>query len=160
MKPSSTIYALQTLPILRVLQFLNSFQKIILRWVPVKKKLKDGRWYWSVSQIDAEGNESELSAVRSFFALKGKPEQHTIEPSEGFRTSASLMPDLRFTWKCNLPENFETTLQIATDVSFRAIIVSKKKAEQMTAALRSLRVHITGAWFLLTELTVPNLLLL
>lgn len=92
-----------------------------------EKKLKDGRWYWSVSQIDAEGNESELSAVRSFFALKGKPEQHTIEPSEGFRTSASLMPDLRFTWKCNLPENFETTLQIATDVSFRAIIVSKKE---------------------------------
>lgn len=37
------------------------------------------------------------------------------------------MPDLRFTWKCNLPENFETTLQIATDVSFRAIIVSKKE---------------------------------
>lgn len=91
------------------------------------KKLKDGKWYWAVSQVDFEGNESVLSEVRPFFAFTGKPNQHTIEPQEGYRTSASLMPDMRFTWKCNLPENFEITFEIASDSSFNKILVSKKQ---------------------------------
>ncbi len=91
------------------------------------RKLKDGKWFWAVSQLDFEGNESASSEVRPFFAFTGKPNQHTIEPQDGFRTAYSLMPDTRFTWRRNLPETFETSFEIARDSSFDKILVSRKE---------------------------------
>ena len=83
-----------------------------------KNKLKDGKYYWAVFMTDFEGNVSEMSEPRSFFAMKGKPEQHLIEPAEGFRAYHALVPDTRFTWKRKLPENFISRLQIAIDEKF------------------------------------------
>lgn len=86
------------------------------------KKLTDGKWYWAVTIQDIEGNVSEQSEVRTFFAMKGKPEQHVIEPADNFKASHALMPDTRFTWKRNLPENFVSRMQISSDVSFSKLL--------------------------------------
>lgn len=86
------------------------------------KKITDGKWYWAVTMQDIEGNVSEQSEVRTFFAMKGKPEQHVIEPADNFKTSQTLMPDTKFTWKRNLPENFVSRMQISDDPSFSKIL--------------------------------------
>ena len=88
------------------------------------KNLTEGKWYWAVSQEDGEGNVSPSSDVRFFFALKGNPEQHTIEPADGYRSSITLLPDTKFTWKKNLPENFESFLEISSAENFSNIIYS------------------------------------
>ena len=83
-----------------------------------RKKIKEGRWYWSVTVQDSEGNISKPSEVRTFFAMKGKPEQHLIEPFDGYKSAESFVFDTKFTWKKNLPESFKSKIQIASDKDF------------------------------------------
>ena len=87
-------------------------------------KLKEGHWYWSVSLQDTEGNTSPSSEVRSFYAMRGMPEQHTIEPAENYKCALNLLPDTKFTWKRNIPETFTSELQISTDQGFKNIVWS------------------------------------
>lgn len=84
--------------------------------------LTEGRWYWGVDFEDFEGNLAPVSNANSFYALNGNPEQRIIEPANGYQVSENLLPDLRFTWKKNLPENFVSEFQIAADESFKRII--------------------------------------
>ena len=85
-------------------------------------RLKDGKWYWSISMRDIEGNNSPASEVRTFYAMKGNPEQHTVEPADGYKCALTLLPDTKFTWKRNIPENFASELQISEDQNFRKIV--------------------------------------
>lgn len=87
-------------------------------------KLKEGHWYWSVSMKDSEGNVSPASQIRGFYTMRGMPEQHTIEPADGYSCALTLLPDTKFTWKRNIPENFESVLEIAEDPNFNKIIYS------------------------------------
>ncbi len=87
-------------------------------------RLKDGKWFWGVTMRDTEGNVSPVSEVRAFFAMKGMPEQHTVEPAEGYKCALNLLPDTKFTWKRNIPENFKSEFQIASDPTFRNIVYS------------------------------------
>lgn len=82
-------------------------------------KLKDGYYYWAVSQIDSEGNESARSAARSFYAINGDIEQRTMFPPEGYKIWAPLLTDTRFTWKTNI--DFSQHIQIARDREFSDI---------------------------------------
>ena len=92
----------------------------------VKKQLKDGKWFWSVTVQDFEGTLSEASDIRTFFAMKGKPEQHLIEPFDGFKVADSFVFDTKFTWKKNFPESFESYLQISKNQDFRKIEKEEK----------------------------------
>lgn len=92
----------------------------------VEKKLKDGKWFWSVTVQDFEGTLSEASDIRTFFAMKGKPEQHLIEPFDGFKVADSFVFDTKFTWKKNFPESFESYLQISKNQDFRKIEKEEK----------------------------------
>lgn len=92
----------------------------------VEKKLKDGKWFWSVTVKDFEGTLSEASDIRTFFAMKGKPEQHLIEPFDGFKVADSFVFDTKFTWKKNFPESFESYLQISKNQDFRMIEKEEK----------------------------------
>lgn len=92
----------------------------------VEKKLKDGKWFWSVTVQDFEGTLSEASDIRTFFAMKGKPEQHLIEPFDGFKVADSFVFDTKFTWKKNFPESFESYLQISKNQDFRMIEKEEK----------------------------------
>ena len=85
--------------------------------------LKDAEYFWTVSQIDAEGNESEKSEVRSFFALSGNIVQRTIFPPDGYTIWNPLVSDTRFTWKTNL--TFAQSIEFSrnkdfTDIAFEA----------------------------------------
>lgn len=91
-----------------------------------EKKLKDGKWFWSVTVRDFEGTLSEASDIRTFFAMKGKPEQHLIEPFDGFKVADSFVFDTKFTWKKNFPESFESYLQISKNQDFRKIEKEEK----------------------------------
>lgn len=91
-----------------------------------EKKLKDGKWFWSVTVQDFEGTLSEASDIRTFFAMKGKPEQHLIEPFDGFKVADSFIFDTKFTWKKNFPESFESFLQISKNQDFRKIEKEEK----------------------------------
>lgn len=90
------------------------------------KELGDGVWWWSVTEYDSEGNASPPSEPRSFLAMKGKIDQRTIEPPDGYISSDSLLPDTKFTWKRNLPSAFEGEMQISSDESFSKMVHSEK----------------------------------
>lgn len=87
-------------------------------------KLKEGHWYWAITMKDSEGNVSPVSEVRSFYTMRGMPEQHTIEPADGYNCALALLPDTKFTWKRNIPENFVSQIEIAADSNFRSIVYS------------------------------------
>ena len=83
------------------------------------QRLRDGQYYWAVSQIDGEGNESELSQIRSFYAINGSIVQRTVFPPENYKIWGPVLTDTRFTWKTNL--NFTHRIQIARDPDFNDI---------------------------------------
>ena len=87
-------------------------------------KLKEGHWYWAITMKDSEGNVSPVSEVRGFYTMRGLPEQHTIEPADGYNCALALLPDTKFTWKRNIPENFVSQIEIAADSNFRSIVYS------------------------------------
>lgn len=90
-----------------------------------KSKIRAGNYYWAVEFIDSEENVSPRSEVRSFYAMKGKLDQHTIEPVDNYKVAQSLMQDLRFTWKKNLPEAFSSSVEIARDQNFSNIVYTE-----------------------------------
>ena len=84
--------------------------------------IKEGKYFYKVRSFDSEGNASVSSEARSFYALKGKPEQRAIEPLDNFKAGLSFIRDTRFTYKRKLPESFESFLQISKDKNFKNII--------------------------------------
>lgn len=85
------------------------------------QKLKDGEYYWAVTQTDSEGNQSDLSKIRTFYAINGEIEQKTIYPPDNYVLWKPLLGDTRFTWKTNL--TLKQYFQIATDAEFKNIIM-------------------------------------
>jgi hypothetical protein len=82
----------------------------------------DDRYYWGVFYTDDEGNSSPL-AVQSFNARPEGAEQRTIFPPEDYQLEETRLPDLRFTWKTNLPQ---TRIQIAADSGFTRLVVNEQ----------------------------------
>lgn len=83
-----------------------------------------GRWFWRISQVDQEGNVSNTCEPVLFYAMEGKPEQHTVEPVDGYGIAENLMMDMNFTWKKNLPDFYKTSVQIASDQKFRNLVIN------------------------------------
>lgn len=86
--------------------------------------LAEGKWFWRVRMKDSDGNVSPYSETRSFYAANGNVEIRTIEPSDGFRVAETLVPDTRFTWKQNLPQDVKTKIYIATDEKMQNLVYS------------------------------------
>jgi hypothetical protein len=82
-----------------------------------------GQYYWAVSQTDTEGNDSALSPARSFIALEGERSQRLVFPPNGYVVETSMLPDIRFTWKTNLP--FQTRFQISDDPEFSSVLIDE-----------------------------------
>lgn len=89
---------------------------------PSAKNLAEGKWYWAVRYTDTEGNSSPQSEVRTFYALNGAPEQHTVEPADGYLSSETFMRDTKFSWKRNLPAQFVSEIQFSTTEDFSRIL--------------------------------------
>lgn len=82
--------------------------------------LSDGKFFWAVTQIDGEGNESGRSQIRSFYLIDGEIEQRTVFPPDEYVLWQPLLSDTSFTWKTNL--TFEQSIQIASDSDFKNIV--------------------------------------
>lgn len=82
-----------------------------------------GRYYWTVSQTDAEGNESETSEVFSFIAIDKEIEFYLVFPPDEYQLAEARVLDTRFTWKNNLPDNVK--FQLALDKQFENLITEE-----------------------------------
>jgi hypothetical protein len=91
-----------------------------------ERVLGPGRYYWAVYQTDGEGNDSPSSPRRPFTALEGEMIQRAVFPPENYRIAENLLPDIRFTWKTNLP--FETRFQISAAPDFSLMTVDERAA--------------------------------
>ena len=121
---------------------------------PNVTKLKDGKWFWGITMRDTEGNQSPVSEIRTFYTMKGVPEQHTVEPAEGYKCALNLLPDTKFTWKRNIPENFISELQISSDQGFRNIVY---KAPVNSTSLRGVNLPLgTYYWRLRSSSTTDE----
>jgi hypothetical protein len=88
-----------------------------------QKRISPGQYYWAVSQIDVEGNNSSPSPARSFAAMEGELIQRLVFPPDGYIAAAAMLPDMRFTWKTNLP--FQTWLQISDRADFSSVVIDE-----------------------------------
>jgi hypothetical protein len=98
-------------------------------------------YYWAVSQTDTEGNDSAFSPAYSFTAREGEPVPEPVFPPDGYVTEASMLPDLRFTWKTNLPS--QTRFQISGDPGFSSVIID----EEADGGFFPGRVLPEGTWY-------------
>lgn len=89
----------------------------------------EGKWFWKVRMKDAEENFSPYSETRNFYATNGNLEIRTIEPADGFLVAETFVPDTRFTWKKNLPQDLNTKIFIATDEKMQNIVYSTDAPE-------------------------------
>lgn len=85
-------------------------------------ELENKKYYWTVQTIDSEDNISEITGKKVFYALEGKIDQRTVEPADGYRVAWTLMQDMVFTWKRNLPESYNSILEIAKDSDFEKLV--------------------------------------
>ncbi len=103
--------------------------------------LGSGRYYWTVSQKDSEGNISVPSDVRSFTAMEGKIEHKAVFPPDGYTIGQNLIADTRFTWKSNVP--YPTRFQVASDPDFNNLVINEN-AVSTSFSGRSLS---AGTWY-------------
>ena len=101
-------------------------EKNYLEVLPSQVGLGEGKWLWSVSQIDDEGNESKASEERMFYARKGQLFVRSIEPPEGYKVGNTFAADMKFTWKKNLPDDFESVLQVSKNSNFTELVYTAK----------------------------------
>ncbi len=97
-----------------------------LEILPSRDGLGEGKWYWTVAQIDDEGNESKASEPRMFYARRGQLFVRSIEPPEGYRVANTFVADMKFTWKENLPSDFDSVLQVSKTPDFSNLVHSAR----------------------------------
>jgi hypothetical protein len=90
---------------------------------------------------DTEGNNSPVSPVRSFLAIQGEVIQRTVFPPDNYTVADALLPDMRFTWKSNLP--FQTRFQISDNPAFSGFVIN----EAVNAEVFQGRVLPGGAYY-------------
>ncbi len=90
------------------------------------ESLKDGQYFWAVSFVDSEGNVSELSEIRAFYAMSGEIVLRTVFPGDNYTIWQPLLSDMRFTWKTNLV--LGQHIQVAKDSDFRNIVFDVEEA--------------------------------
>jgi hypothetical protein len=100
-----------------------------------------GQYYWAVSQADTEGNDSAFSPARSFTALEGELIQRLVFPPQGYVAETTMLPDLRFTWKTNLP--FQTRFQISEDPGFSSPVIDEAASGEVFQG----RALPEGTWY-------------
>jgi hypothetical protein len=87
------------------------------------EKLGEGIYYWGVFYTSPEGTDSPLSEVRDFNALAGELIQRLVFPPDTYTAAAVMLPDIRFTWKTNLP--WRTRFQISRTEDFSSYMVNE-----------------------------------
>jgi hypothetical protein len=100
-----------------------------------------GRYYWTVFQTDAEGNDSAPSPAQAFTALEGELIQRTVFPPDAYRIGRAFLPDIRFTWKSTLP--FPGRFQVSPSADFSRLVIDEAvSGESLTG-----RFLPEGSWY-------------
>jgi len=102
--------------------------------------LTPGTWYWTVHQTGPGGENSPASQPRVFSALRGEAIQRQIFPPDHYMVADNLLPDMRFTWKTNLPD---TRIQISQNEGFNPLVIDEPVSSEVYTA-RTLR---SGVYF-------------
>ncbi|MDR2516383.1 MAG: hypothetical protein LBC88_03260 [Spirochaetaceae bacterium] len=89
-----------------------------------ERDIAEGDYYWGVFQTDAEGNESSVSPPRVFTAMTGQLVQRMVFPPDGYTIAENLLPDIRFTWKSNIP--YETFFQVSDEAGFSRFQINER----------------------------------
>lgn len=100
---------------------------------PSKIGLTNGTWYWGVCGIDKEGNRSDYSEPRSFYAIDGEVIQRTVYPPDQYSIAQGLLGDTRFTWKSNL--QFDKRIEFSTTPDFSKIVYRQKVRDTTLSGL-------------------------
>ncbi|MDR2019166.1 MAG: hypothetical protein LBQ14_00180, partial [Treponema sp.] len=79
--------------------------------------------------------------ARSFTALEGELIQRLVFPPEGYAVGASMLPDIRFTWKTNLP--FQMRFQIAGGPDFSSPLIDEAAGGEVFQG----RILPEGTWY-------------
>jgi hypothetical protein len=103
--------------------------------------IKTGQYYWGVLQTDEEGTPSALSPARSFSAIEGEIIQRTVFPPDGYTVAAAMMPDIRFTWKTNVP--VQTRFQISDRTDFSRLTLDETVGGEIFQG----RILPEGVWY-------------
>lgn len=94
-------------------------------------RLKPGKWYWSVTKTDSEGNTSQKTDVKSFFVLDGKPVHSLVSPENEIVVTESKSNYFDFVWESNIP--YETKVQVSKNKDFNVLLheisTNEKKLE-------------------------------
>ncbi|MDC7221787.1 MAG: FecR domain-containing protein [Spirochaetales bacterium] len=78
-----------------------------------------GEHYWAVRWIDNENNTSPWSASRRLEGVDTTQALRLVSPPDGYRISDSLINNIRFTWKTNIPSR--KVYQLSEDRDFQTI---------------------------------------
>ncbi|MDR1863816.1 MAG: FecR family protein [Treponema sp.] len=103
--------------------------------------VRPGQYFWAVLQTDTEGNDSNTSPVRSFTAVEEETVQRTVFPPDGYSIGTTMMPDIRFTWKTNLP--FETRFQVSGRADFSRLEIDEAVSGETIQG----RILTEGVWY-------------
>ena len=103
-----------------------------------------GEWYWDVTQVDAEGNKSNTSTVRSFRAVDKEIIFNTLFPPEKYEIANTRITDIRFTWKNNLQDTI--LFQISNSPNFDTIAHETSYTSDTVSGYASRLVEGTWYW--------------
>jgi len=97
--------------------------------------LSPGTWYWTVQQTGYEGDLSPASPPRAFTALRDDLEHRPVFPPDHFVVAEPLLPDMRFTWRTNLPG---ARFQVSRSADFTQPLIDEPAILE-THSIRSLQ---------------------
>ena len=79
-------------------------------------ELVPGRYYWSVSYTDSEGNASAMSQIRSFITMEREVIQKLVFPPDRYSVEDAYKGEVTFSWETNLP--YDLRFQVSADADF------------------------------------------
>ena len=103
-----------------------------------------GEWYWDVVQVDAEGNKSSASTVRSFRAVDKEIIFTPLFPPEKYHIANTRITDIRFTWKNNLEDTI--LFQISNSPNFDTIAYETSYTSDTVSGYASRLAEGTWYW--------------
>ncbi len=85
----------------------------------LKPILKQKSWYWAVRTVDEEGGKSAWSDPRKITGVDAIVSQRLIYPPDEYIIADSLITNIRFTWRSNIPA--KKIFQVSKTLDFKEI---------------------------------------
>lgn len=98
----------------------------------IKSMVEEGSWYWAVRSLDDENNKSEWSEIRKISFVDAILSQRLIYPPDKYIIADSLITNIRFSWRSNIPA--KKLFQVSNSKDFKKIVYQEEiESETMLA---------------------------